>query len=133
MKEFALRLTKGQDLYNTVFEFCKQNNISAGVVLSGVGCVLQARIRDAGGKTIHTIEEPLEIGSLMGTVSFNRVHLHISLSKTDLSVIGGHLTEGTIVNTTCELVILQLENYKFEKEFDSITGYNELKITKTQQ
>ena len=128
MKEYAFRLVKGQDLYNSIFEFCKQNNISAGIILSGVGCVSKATIRDAGGSEIHTIKEPLEICSLMGTVSSNRLHIHISLSKKDLTVIGGHLVEGTIINTTCEIVILELEKYIFEKIFDETTGYNELLI-----
>ena len=130
MKEFAIRLTCGKDLYAEIFNFCKENNIDAGIVASGVGCVSQAKIRDAGGVEIQTLKEPLEIVSLMGTVSKNRVHLHVSFSKKDLSVVGGHLVEGTIVNTTCELVILQLETYSFSKVFDESTGYNELCIKK---
>ena len=130
MKEYVLRLTNGQDLYKSIFEYCKMNDIKAGVVASGVGCVSRAKIRDASGVNIQTINEPLEIVSLMGTVSSHRLHLHISFSKEDLSVIGGHLVEGCIINTTCELVILELETYLFNKEFDENTGYNELKITK---
>ena len=132
MKEFAIRLTKGQDLYKTIFEFCKQNDIDAGVIGSGVGCVTQAKIRDAGGKNIQTLVEPLEIVSLMGTVSKKRLHIHISLAKEDLSVVGGHMVEGCLVNTTCELIILALESYGFSKTFDETTGYNELFITKTE-
>jgi hypothetical protein len=64
----------------------------------------------------------------MGTVSKDRLHLHISLSKADLSTIGGHLVEGCLVNTTCELVIIELENFAFSKVFDETTGYNELLI-----
>lgn len=128
MQEYAIRLKKGQDLYNSVFDFCKQHDIKAGVVVSGVGCVSKARIRDAGGVDIHELNEPLEIISLMGTVSKNRLHLHIGFSKQDLSVVGGHLLEGTIVNTTCELVLLSSDKYEFKKQFDKDTGYNEILI-----
>ena len=69
MKEHAFRLINGQDLYNSIYNFCTTNHIEAGVIVSGVGCLKQANIRDAGGKNIHTLTEPLEIVSLMGTVS----------------------------------------------------------------
>ena len=45
---------------------------------------------------------------------------------------GGHLQEGCIVNTTCEVVLGELENYQFTREFDESTGYNEIKITEKQ-
>jgi len=128
MKEFVVRLTRGQDLYKSIFDYCKENDIGAGVVASGVGCLYEAKIRNAGGKEIRSFNEPLEIVSLMGTVSKDRLHLHISLSKADLSTIGGHLVEGCLVNTTCELVIIELENFAFSKVFDETTGYNELLI-----
>ena len=128
MKEYAIRLVKGQDLYNSIFEFCKKNNIEAGTVISGVGCLTTAKIRGADGKKIHTLTEPLEIVSLMGTVSKHRLHIHISLAKENLNVIGGHMVEGCLVNTTCEIVIVELEKYKFNKFFDKNTGYNEILI-----
>ena len=51
-----------------------------------------------------------------------------ALSKEDLSTVGGHLVEGCIINTTCELVIGQLEGYEYDVEFDEETGYDELLI-----
>lgn len=130
MREIVVRLKRGSDLKQSIHQICQDKNISAGVVLSSVGCVLQAKLRNAGGEKIESINEKMEIISLNGTVSKHRVHLHASFSKEDLSVVGGHLVEGCIVNTTCELVILALDDFKFEKEFDESTGYNELKITK---
>ena len=69
-----------------------------------------------------------EIVSLMGTISKDDVHLHISLSDENGVTIGGHLKDGTIINSTCEIVILELPNYEFTREFDEHTGYNELVI-----
>ena len=128
MKTYAVRLRRGSDLLRSIKEFCAQNAIEAGVVLSGVGCVTQARVRDASGVTIVDIPEHMEIVSLNGTVSQTRCHLHISFSKKDLSVVGGHLVEGCIINTTCELVIGEMENYVYDVEFDEETGYDELVI-----
>lgn len=126
MKTYAVRLRRGADLLESVKTFCKEKTIKAGVVLSGVGCVSKARVRDASGVNIVTIDEHMEIVSLMGTVSEKRCHLHVSFSKEDLSVIGGHLVAGCVINTTCELVIGELESCVYDVEFDPETGYNEL-------
>ena len=128
MKTYAIRLKRGADLLQSIEEFCIKNKIKAGVVLSGVGCVTKARVRDASGVNIVDIDEHMEIVSLMGTVSEKRCHLHISFSKEDLSVIGGHLVAGCIINTTCELVIGELEDCAYDVEFDEETGYNELVV-----
>ena len=128
MKTHAIRLRRGADLLRSIEAFCAQKAIRAGVLLSGVGCVTRGRVRDAGGVTIVDIPQPLEIVSLMGTVSEKRCHLHVSFSKEDLSVLGGHLVEGCIINTTCELVIGELDGFVYDVEFDEETGYDELII-----
>jgi predicted DNA-binding protein with PD1-like motif len=122
----ALRLRRGSDLLLSIRQLCREKHIAAGVVLSAVGCISEGRIRDASGVTIRQIRDHCEIVSLNGTVSENRCHLHIALSKEDLSTIGGHLCEGCIINTTCELVLAELPGTAIEKEFDSETGYDEL-------
>jgi predicted DNA-binding protein with PD1-like motif len=105
---------------------CAEKHIAAGVVLSAVGCISTGRVRDASGVTIREISEDCEIVSLNGTVSEKRCHLHIALSREDLSTIGGHLCEGCIINTTCELVIAELPETRIDREFDDETGYEEL-------
>ena len=131
MKTYAVRLRRGVDLLQSIEEFSVKHAIKAGVVLSGVGCVTKGRVRDASGVTIVEINEPMEIVSLMGTVSEKRCHLHVSFSKEDLSVVGGHLVPGCIINTTCELVIGELENCAYDVEFDEETGYDELIVKNT--
>ena len=89
---------------------------------------MRAAVRDASGTAAHTLEERLEIVSLTGTVSAERLHLHISLAREDLSVIGGHLLDGCIVNTTAEIVLLELEDVAFGAAYDADTGYDEITI-----
>ena len=122
----SLRLHRGADLMLSIQALCRSRHIAAGVVLSAVGCISEGRVRDASGVNIRRIREHCEIVSLNGTVSERRCHLHIALSKEDLSTVGGHLTEGCIINTTCELVIAELPGTAIEKEFDPETGYDEL-------
>ena len=122
----CVRLKRGDDLLESIRTLCREQNIRAGVVLSGVGCILRGRIRDASGVTIREIGEHCEIVSLNGTVSEKRCHVHIALSKEDLSTIGGHLCVGCIVNTTCELVIGEIPGVAYNVEEDPETGYDEL-------
>ena len=122
----CLRLHRGDDLLLTIRDLARQKGIAAGVVLSAVGCISSGRLRDASGVTIRDVSEHCEIVSLNGTVSAQRCHLHIALSKEDLSTIGGHLCPGCIISTTCELMIAEFPNISFGVEADSETGYDEL-------
>lgn len=126
MRTICKRLRRGDDLLRAVCDLAKEHNISAGVVLSAVGCISKGVVRDASGVTLRQINEPCEIVSLNGTISAVRCHLHIALSKEDLSTVGGHLVEGCIINTTCELVIGILDGWEIGTEYDAETGYDEL-------
>ena len=129
MKQHVFRLHRGSDLFESIQVYCREHQIRAGYAAACVGCVTKATIRSADGVTAHTLEERLEIVSLTGTVSEKRCHLHISFSREDLSVIGGHLMPGCIVNTTAEVVLSELDGVSFGKVYDPETGYNELEIT----
>ena len=122
----SIRLHRGDDLLLSIKQLASDQNIQAGIVLSAVGCILKGQLRDASGITVRAITEHCEIVSLTGTISANRCHLHISLSKEDLSTIGGHLQEGCIINTTCELIIGEIPGQAIDVEFDEETGYDEL-------
>ena len=125
----CVRLRRGDDLMESIKALCQEKSLAAGVVLSAVGCISEGRVRDASGVTIRDIPDHCEIVSLDGTVSAQRCHLHISLSKEDLSTSGGHLVSGCIINTTCELVIAELPGVRFGVEEDPETGYDELIFT----
>ena len=122
----CIRLHRGDDLLHNIRSLAIKKKIRAGVVLSAVGCISKGRLRDASGVNIRDIDEHCEIVSITGAVSARRCHLHIALSKEDLSTIGGHLTSGCIINTTCELVIAELPNVQYDVANDAETGYDEL-------
>lgn len=126
MQTICKRLHRGDDLLESIRRLAAEHQIAAGVILSAVGCISKGRVRDASGVTIRDIPDHCEIVSLNGTVSAQRCHLHIALSKEDLSTIGGHLTKGCIINTTCELVIGILDGWRIGVEQDDETGYDEL-------
>ena len=126
MKTICTRLHRGDDLLLSIRRIAKDNGVRAGVILSGVGCLTRACVRDASGVTVRELPFPCEIVSLTGTVSLARCHVHIALSAEDLSTLGGHLMPGCIVNTTCELVLGVLPEWTYAVEQDAETGYDEI-------
>lgn len=128
MKYHAFRLHRGDDLRQSMEQYAQEHHIPAAVILSCVGCVSRARLRDASGVHIQEINEHCEIVSATGTISEERLHIHVSLSREDLTTLGGHLAYGCIINTTAEIVLLELEHVSFGKVFDPETGYDELDI-----
>lgn len=128
--DYVIRLKRNDDLKRSIVRYCKDNNILAGCVISGVGCLSKANIRMAKAETTMEKEDDFEIVSLMGTIADNGVHIHICLSDKTSKCYAGHLLEGCIVNTTCEVVIHSIDNYSLTREFDESTGYKELVIKK---
>lgn len=128
MKSHAIRLTYGMDLKEEIEKFAKGHNIQAGCILSAVGCLNKLVLRTAGAKSIETIEDDFEIVSATGTISKDGCHIHISVSDDKLKTYGGHLKKGCVVNTTVELILLELDNFIFSREMDEKTGYKELVV-----
>lgn len=85
-------------------------------------------IRLVEARTYIDEEQCYEIVSITGTVSKNDAHIHISVSDNTGKTFGGHLKDGTVVDTTCEVVIYELKDYIFNRESDSFTGHDELVI-----
>lgn len=128
MKTITRRLTRGMDLKKEIERLVSGEGIEAGVILSGVGCVSAGRFRLADGVSIKEMTEPLEILSLNGTIGQGGLHLHISYGDCEGRAWGGHLTEGNLVNTTCELVVGVLSGERFTRQPDENTGYSELVV-----
>ncbi len=128
MKIHALRLKKGNDLKQEIVNYCQNHQIHSGCILTVVGCVSEVCIRKADGITLHKEKKEYEIVSVTGTIAENGVHFHIALSDNELNTIGGHMKEGCIVNTTAEIVLLEIDSYDFVREEDLSTGYLELNV-----
>lgn len=128
MKAIPMRLRPKQDLRVEIETFCRNMNIHSACVLTCVGSLSFARLRMAGGKVLIEKEGPFEILSLAGTISNDGIHLHCSLSDSTGQVWGGHLSKGSIIRTTAEIVLGVLEDHRLSREFDSETGYPELVV-----
>ena len=74
-------------------------------------------------------EGKFEIDSLVGTISKDGPHIHLSLSDSNGKMVGGHLMEGCLIYTTAEIAIGELEDVTFSRPVDPETTYDELVIT----
>ncbi|KHO48056.1 MAG: hypothetical protein QT00_C0001G0068 [archaeon GW2011_AR5] len=128
MKIHALRLRPNQDLKKELIKFTKENNINAGFIITCVGSLRKATLRMSDENIIKDYENRFEINALSGTLCQDDVHLHVSLSDENGNGVGGHLKEGCIIYVTAEIIIGEIEDATFSREFDKETGFNELKI-----
>src|SRR3989344_6418157 len=101
MKQITFRLKSGQDLRTEIEKVVRDENIKAGVLLSVVGGLENAKLRMPGARPGNQIVKewkgPLEIVSGTGTLSKDGCHIHIALSDKKGQVVGGHLKNGCIV------------------------------------
>ncbi len=133
MKIHAFRLRPGQNIREEIDRYVLDNKISAGAVLTCVGNLSRAVLRMADAKITKTWEGSFEIVSMNGTVEAGNSHIHICLSDENGDTFGGHLKNGSIIGITAEVVIGEIENLKFSREFDGETGYEELVIESNSQ
>lgn len=138
-KILVARLKTGNDLLLSLKKIVEENGIRAGVILSGVGLLGKARIRNVKifpekfpisdeHRVVVSFDGPLEILSLSGNISLIEdkpsVHLHTTLSyynSADIQVVGGHVIEGCIVFGFAEIMVMEIEGILMEKRFDAET------------
>ena len=124
-----LRLLPGQDLKQAIQTYVDEQNIEAGYLVTCVGSLTDWQLRMANQEGATGGSGHFEIVSLVGTVSTNGSHLHLSVADSLGRVTGGHLLEGNIIYTTAELVIGESHRHVFRREVDGSTPWPELRVT----
>jgi len=133
------RIKPNSDLIGSIYNLVVENDVRAGVILSGVGLLQKARLRNCkalpqqypitdANRAFLTFERPLEILALSGNVAEAegkpRVHAHVTLSYVEgdeARVVGGHMLEGCIVFGFAEIFVMEVEGADMRKEFDEET------------
>ena len=128
MKTLPLRLAPGEDVRKALEAAVAAQGCTAAFVLSGIGSLSTAQLRFAGRANAEARTGDLEILTLAGTVAGAESHVHASLADADGAVFGGHLGYGSVVRTTCEILLVLLDEWDFAREPDTVTGYRELAI-----
>jgi predicted DNA-binding protein with PD1-like motif/predicted NAD-dependent protein-ADP-ribosyltransferase YbiA (DUF1768 family) len=127
-KIHILRLKPREDLRGALEQFTRAHKLQAGYIVTCVGSLDGAKLRLADQKNSTSFPGKFEIVSLVGTLSPDGPHLHISLSDETGKMIGGHLVEGCTIRTTAEIVIGEATDLKFSRPLDAETGFNELRV-----
>lgn len=128
-KLWVLRLHPGDDLVDSIMEFARQHSIDAGGIVTCVGSLDRARLRYANQPDYENLDakgKHFEIVSLVGTFSTTDRHLHLAIANEQGSVFGGHAGTGNRVYTTAEIIIIEGVGWKFHREKDPVTTYQEL-------
>ena len=125
----AFRLKPGQDLKQSIDSFVKAKNIKAGWIATCVGSLTDYNIRFANQEKGYSDKGHFEIVSVVGTVSVNGSHIHLSISDSTGKTIGGHLLTGCKVYTTAEIVLGESKDLIFTREKDGSTPWEELQVT----
>lgn len=128
----ATRLTRGMDLKRSLAQIVKDNRIKAGSIASCVGSVSTLKLRLAGAESTLFKQQSFELVSVMGTLTPAHQHVHISASDKQGHVWGGHLMDGTIIDTTAELIIHSYHDLTFSRVMDDSTGFTELVVHEIQ-
>lgn len=126
----AIRLKPNEDLRRAIETYAKENNITAGWMVTCAGSLTNYNIRFANKEKGNMGTGHFEIVSLAGTVSKNGCHLHISISDSTGKTIGGHLLAGCTIYTTAEIVMQSTPQLNFKREKDGTTSWEELQIEK---
>jgi hypothetical protein len=130
-KVHVFRVKPEQELLGEIARYCREHNISSGVIIGIIGSVKSARLNflmQLPGKYDSVdYAGPLEIVCAQGSVAVKDdspvLHIHIQLSGQD-TCRGGHLAEATVFSTA-EVTIGELD-YQLRRQTDSYTGLNEL-------
>ena len=127
--KWIVRIDKGEEIVETLKQFCKENKIKLGTI-SGIGATNRVTIGlfEIKSKQYHSQEliGDYEITNLSGNISTMNdeiyLHLHISLADSKYNAYGGHLNSA-VISGTGEIVIEEIEDI-IEREFNEEAGLN---------
>ncbi len=112
-RTFIIRLEKGDLLRESIEELAKKENINNAVVLSGIATFDKAQLQMTTTYDYpieyykHTLEEPLELASLDGTIIDFSPHIHGVIGNAE-HTWAGHLLDGCRILYLAEIVIQEI-------------------------
>ena len=109
------RVMPDEDLIDAIKVLVKNYDIKGGLI-NIIGAFKKFTIGyfDLNTKEYNfkTFEENVELISCMGNISYKDgepiIHIHISVGKGDYNLIGGHLSQPSIISVTAEVFIYEI-------------------------
>jgi len=128
------KLDDGEDLFPALKAVAEKHRIESGTVLWGIGMVREFEVGYFEGKEYlrKSFFRPSELLALHGSLSLGSdppLHLHLAVSHSDFSVVGGHLFKAT-VNVLNEICLKRLDKVRFTRVGNPATGLKELCVLK---
>ncbi len=122
------KLNPGEDLIDGITEMVIKYDLNAGLV-NVIGalkkCTLGFFNIETSEYKFTTLEEDLELISCMGNIAHSNtgpiIHLHVSVGREDYSILGGHLSQPSIISVTGEVYIYEI-NDKLKRAIDPQFG-----------
>ncbi|MEM2364527.1 MAG: DNA-binding protein [Candidatus Bathyarchaeia archaeon] len=140
----------GSDIRSAIEEVAKKEGLASGIVLSGIGTLKRAVLRNPKTDSIPPevslieIDGPVELLSLEGNISIGipegpdarggesiNVHLHAIVSNKEGRTFGGSVASGNIVWRQVELVIARISGIALRRELEQKTKLTRLVLRKT--
>lgn len=122
-----IRFESGEHLAASLLAWLKAEGIGYAT-MTGLGAVSGATISYWNANTRqyeqHQLDEQMEVVSLVGNVTIKEgapfTHIHVTLGRRDLSILGGHFNDAT-VHPNVE-VWLRPESETVERTLDESSG-----------
>lgn len=142
----TIRLGPGEDVLPAMEAIFEANDVQHGVILSGVASLHHLTVRNIHrfpeawpitpeDRRVTTVPGPLEVLAMQGNVARREdgglvihCHLDVSVGVPPAHTFGGHLVEDTIVGTTCELYVAEVEGVEVRRVRDEVTHADELHV-----
>jgi predicted DNA-binding protein with PD1-like motif len=127
-RTFVVRLKPGQELKTEITKLARTEDLKAASIVSAVGSLTDVSLRFANQKETTRLAGHFEVVSLSGYLAANEFHVHMAVSDGEGRTIGGHVMDGNLVYTTLVVVIEEHNRWKYRREFDPASNYDELVI-----
>lgn len=128
--DVIVKLSDGEDLFESLETASGEHQIESGAVLWGIGMLQDVEIGFFGSNGYAKTEfrERNELLGLHGSIAMRadpKLHLHATLGRPDHTAIGGHLFRArtAVVN---EIQIARFEGVHFDRRMNEKTGLREL-------
>ncbi len=113
---FIGRIMPDEDLFDAITEMVKKYEIKAGLI-NVIGALKKTTMGyfnlNSRKHELTTLVEPVELISCMGNLAWNGdepvIHLHVTIGKEDYSIMGGHLSQPSIISITAEVYIYEID------------------------
>lgn len=120
-RTFIISLEKGDLLRESIEELTKKEMVKNAVVISGIATFDKAQLQMATTYGfpieyyVHTLNEPLELASLDGTIIDFTPHIHGVIGNTE-HTWAGHLLDGCRILYLAEIVIQELNCQELKRK-----------------